>query len=163
MSNVEDRPTRSVEYSKTENVHILKYQDINGIGRLFGGTLMSWIDETGGTAAMRHAGCPVTTAAVDNLQFKHGAKKQDIVVVEAKLTYVGNTSIEVRCDTYVETLGGMRYHINQAYLTYVAMSENGEPRRVPYALEIKTETEKAEWEGAIKRTEMWKKRRSEGF
>ncbi|BBF44090.1 acyl-CoA hydrolase [Lachnospiraceae bacterium KM106-2] len=153
---------KSTEDSLTEHVQLLMPRHINGAGRLFGGQLMEWIDVVAGVVARRHAGCNVITAAVDNLQFKAGAHLDETVVLRGKITYVGNTSMEVRVDTYVEDFAGMRRPINRAYLVMVALDENDKPVRVP-RLEIKTEAEKAEWEGAIKRNEFRKTRRAEGF
>ena len=39
--------------------------------------------------------------------------------------------MEIRVDTYVETLDGIRYPVNRAYLTLVAVDENGKPTKVP--------------------------------
>ena len=44
---------------------------------------------------------PVTTASVDELSFLHAANIDDTVVLAARVTYVGRTSMEVRVDTYV--------------------------------------------------------------
>ena len=65
---------------------------------------MQWIDEMAGIVARRHAGTIVTTACVDNLNFKAGAYLGDVVVLIGKMTYVGKTSMEVRIDTYVEAV-----------------------------------------------------------
>ena len=127
----------------------------DGTGRLYGGRLMEIIDEVAGIAAVRHCGGNVTTAAVDNLQFKHGAFLNDIIVVIAKLTYVGRTSMEVRVDTYVEDKEtGMRRSINRAYFTEVCVDDNGRPIPVRYGLLYETESEKAEKEFAEKRRRM---------
>ena len=155
---------KDVSDSTTEWTRIIKYEDINGENRLFGGRLMEWIDELAVTVAIRHSGNPVTTAAVDNMQFKQGAKLNDIVVLIGKITHVGRTSMEVRVDTYVEDYRtGMRHVLNRAYLTEVCIDDDDTPVLVPYGLNVKTESEKAEWEGAEKRIELRKQRRREGF
>ena len=61
---------KRVSDSYTEQIHILMPQHINGYKRLFGGVLMEWIDVLAAVVARRHANCNVTTASVDNLQFK---------------------------------------------------------------------------------------------
>ena len=67
----ENRPMKTVEDSRTEQVHLIMHQHLNAGGRLFGGMLMQWVDEVSGVVAMRHCGTyRVTTEAVDNLQFK---------------------------------------------------------------------------------------------
>lgn len=146
---------KHVADSLTEWSCCLQHKDINGTGRLYGGRLMEIIDEVAGIAAVRHCGGNVTTAAVDNLQFKHGAFLNDIIVVIAKLTYVGRTSMEVRVDTYVEDKEtGMRRSINRAYFTEVCVDDNGRPIPVRYGLLYETESEKAEKEFAEKRRRM---------
>ncbi len=92
--------------SRTEQVQILMPGQINGQYRLFGGHLMEWIDVVAAVVARRHSGYEVTTACVDNLQFKAPAFVNDTIILVGKMTYVGKTSMEVRVDTYVEALSG---------------------------------------------------------
>jgi acyl-CoA hydrolase len=153
---------KRVEDSFTEQIQLLMPQHINGNGRLFGGKLLEWIDIVGGVAARRHSGCNVITAAIDNLQFKEGAYVNDTLVLIGRITYVGNTSMEVRVDTYVEELSGIRRPINRAYMVYVALDSEGKPIRVP-RLRIETENQRGEWEGALKRNELRRIRRKEGY
>ena len=153
---------KRVKDSIAEHVQILMPQHTNGSDRLFGGQLMEWIDIVAGVVARRHSECNVTTAAIDNLQFKEGAFKNDTLVLVGRITHVGNTSMEVRVDTYVEDLSGVRKPINRAYLVMVAVDENGLPTKVP-GLIIESEAEKAEWEGGKKRKEFRKSRRSNGY
>ena len=165
MENMEsERKTKKVSDSLTEVTKLLQYKDINGYDRLFGGRLMEWIDEAAGIAALRHCGGEITTACVDTLQFKHAAYLHDLVVIIAKVTYVGRTSMEVRVDSYVEDCKtGMRYLINHAYLTEVHVDSDGKPQPIEYGLELTNEVERAEWEGARKRIAIRKTRQAEGF
>ena len=153
---------KRVEDSMIEQVHKLRPTHMNGMGRLFGGQLMSWIDEVACLVGNRHSQANVITASVDNLRFIRGAYVNELIVMIAKMTYVGHTSMEVRVDTYVESMDGMRSPINRAYLTIVAVDENGKPCEVP-GLIIETEAEKAEWQAGQKRREMRMVRRKEGF
>ena len=153
---------KRVEDSQTENTFLVMNKHINCYGRLFGGVLMQWIDEMAGIVARRHAGTIVTTACVDNLNFKAGAYLGDIVVLIGKLTYVGRTSMEVRIDTYVEELDGTRRMINRAYEVMVALDENDNKVEVP-GLIVETASEKSEWEGGEKRYVLRKERRREGY
>lgn len=158
-----NRPEKSVKESTTEQIHLLMYEHINGENRLFGGQLVSWIDEVAGTVAKRHTGMKVTTASIDSLQFKQPAYLDDLVVIIGHITYVGNTSMEVRVDTYVESLDGLRHPINRAYLTMVALDENSRPCQIPYGIKIETESQRGDLEGALKRIELRKQRQKEGF
>ena len=156
------RKMKRVEDSRTENTYLIMNKHINSYGRLFGGVLMQWIDEMAGIVAHRHAGTIVTTACVDNLNFKAGAYPGNTVVLIGKMTYVGRTSMEVRIDTYVEDSQGMRKMINRAYEVMVALDENDNKVEVP-GLIVETEAEKAEWQGAEKRYALRRERRIEGY
>ena len=83
-------------------------------------------------------------------------------MVRGHLTYVGNTSMEVRVDTYREALDGTRTMINRAYVVMVALDEEGKTRPVPGLL-TEGERARAEWEEAKKRNEFRRLRRKEGF
>ena len=151
-----------MEDSRTENTYLIMPKHINGYGRLFGGILLQWIDEVAGIVAHRHAGSIVTTACVDNLNFKAGAYLGDTVVLIGRMTYVGKTSMEVRVDTYAEDADGTRRMINRAYEVLVALDENDKKIEVPVLI-VETEAQRAEWIGGEKRYELRKQRRKEGF
>ena len=153
---------KSVLDSLTEQVHIVRSGHINGYGRLFGGTLMQWIDELSGIVCRRHSGMTVTTASIDNLSFEAPAFQDDMVVLVGRLTYVGTTSMEVRVDVYVEDMQGIRSIINRAYIVMVAIDENGQPVPVP-GLDLETENERYEWQSGEKRYQLRKTRRKEGY
>ena len=153
---------RKVAESRVETVHMVRPNHLNAAGRLFGGILMQWLDDVAGLVAKRHTRSNIITASVDNLRFIQGAYQKDVIVIIGKATYVGNTSMEVRVDTYVENMDGMRRPINRAYFTMVALDGNDKPKRVPRLI-LESEEEKAEWEAAKKRREMRIKRKEEGF
>lgn len=153
---------RRVEDSLTEQTYLLMPKHSNGYGKFFGGKLMEWIDEMAGIVSRRHCLTETTTAAVDNLNFKASAKTGDMIVLRGRITYVGRTSMEVRVDTYVEELTGIRKMINRAYIVMVSVDENQMPMPVPGLL-LEKEAEKAEWEGGQKRYELRKERRTAGF
>ena len=156
------RPEKRVEDSLTEQQYLICHAHINHYGRLFGGNLLKWIDELAGIVAIRHCGSIVTTAAIDNLQFKAPAYAGDMIVLQGVMTYVGRTSMEVRVDTFREGMDGSREMINRAYIDMVAIDCKGQPKEVP-ALLIETESQRAEYEAAQKRRAMRKQRRVEGF
>lgn len=126
---------RRVEDSITETVHIVRPNHLNGANRLFGGILMQWIDEVAGIVAKRHAKMNVTTAAVDNLTFLKGAYQNEMVIIVGKMLSVGNTSMRVQVDTFVENRQGDRKPINHAIFCMVALDENDKPVRVPRLME----------------------------
>ena len=153
---------KAVSDSRIEQVYQVRPEHLNGAGRLFGGKLMEWIDELAGLVGIRHAQQDVITASIDNLKFIRGAYLKDIIVLIGRVTFVGRTSMEVRVDTYIESIEGIRKPINRAYLTLVAIDAQGNPVEVP-GLILETEAQKAEWEAGIRRREMRRQRREEGF
>ena len=154
---------KMVGEAKAVATHMLRHEDINGSNRLFGGRLMEWVDDVAGIAARLQCGGNVTTAAIDTLEFRHPAYLNDIVVIEAWVTHVGNTSMEVRADTYVvDPATNERTMINHAYLTEVCVDEDGHPTPVPWGLVANNEEEHLECDGARRRAEIRKMRRAEG-
>ena len=140
--NIEEK---AVSESLVETVHIVRPNHLNGANRLFGGILMQWIDEVAAIVAKRHCNGNVTTASVDNLTFLHGAYNNDMVVIKGKMTWVGNSSMEVCVDTYVENRQGERNRINNAHFILIALDDNNKPVRVP-RLTLQTEDEHLAWE-----------------
>ena len=157
---MEEMAKKRVKDSETEQSYLLMHRHINGYGRLFGGQLVAWIDELAGLVGRRHCGHEITTACIDNLNFKHPAFLNDTVVLVGRVTYVGRTSMEVRVDTYVEELAtGIRKMINRAYVVMVAIDENGRALPVP-GLILESPEQEAEWEGGKRRYELRKERGS---
>lgn len=149
---------KKVSESRTEQQYLIRPSHINHYGRLFGGQLLYWIDELAGIVAIRHSGTIVTTAAIDNLQFRAPAYEGDMIVLQGQVTYVGRTSMEVRVDTFTESLNGSRQMINRAYIDMVAIDGEGKPVEVP-GLIPETEEEKREYEAAAQRRAQRKERR----
>ena len=139
----------------TSSVQIVLPQHCNGYEkpRLFGGQMMAWIDIVGAVAARRYSQRPVTTVCVDHLSFIAPAYLNDTVVQEARVTWTGRTSLEVRVDSYVERLDGTRDRINRAYAVFVALDGEEKPAPVPPFVP-ETEEEKAEYRAALERREI---------
>lgn len=145
--------------SLTTDVEILMPSNLNGYERLFGGQLMQWIDVVAAVAARRHSGCEVTTACIDYLEFLSPAYVNETLLLEARLTCVGTTSMEVRVDTFVEALGGEKRRVNRAYIVMVALDPmTHKPTPVPPLL-LETEEDRIEWEAGLERMKARKARK----
>lgn len=153
---------KTVADSRTEQTHMLRYQHLNGQGRLFGGILMQWIDELAGIVASRHAGCDVTTASVDNLIFRRPGYLNDVLLLSGRITFIGKTSMEVSVDTYTVKRNGERHLINTAYCVMVATGDDGRAVPVP-PIQLEGPEEHEEWERGKRRYELRKTRRKEDF
>jgi uncharacterized protein (TIGR00369 family) len=107
-------------------------QNANSYGNVHGGVIMKMVDEAGALVAIRHARAPVVTVAVDSMSFMKPIYVGSLVMCEAELTYVGNTSMEVRVQVRTENpLTGDTTLTNTAYLVYVALGDDGKPTTVP--------------------------------
>lgn len=122
---------KRVTSSQTEQIHVVVPQHLNGRGTLFGGQLAFWIDEVGGVTASRYCRCTVTTAAIDNLRFREPVFQNELLVLLGRVTFTGETSMEVRVDSFAENLSGQRRLINTAFVIMVALGEDGRPCTVP--------------------------------
>ena len=141
---------KRVADSMVEIAHVVRPVDLNNAKRLFGGTLMAWIDEAAVIVAKRHTNMNVTTASVDHLSFLRAAHMRDVIVIIGKITYVGNTSMEVKVESFVEHINGERELVNRAYLTMVGLDDDGKPANIP-GLILETEEEAREFEQAKQR------------
>ena len=145
---------RYVSDSLTEQVFVVMPQHLNGFGKLFGGQLAAWIDVIAGVVAIRHCRMKITTAAIDNLQFRESVGQNELVVMKGRMVHVGVTSMEVRVDSYVEhTATGEQRLINTAFVIEVALDEDGRPKPVPPLIPV-TKNEKRDFEAGAKRRKM---------
>jgi acyl-CoA hydrolase len=133
--------SKTVSDSKAIMTQTVFPNDVNNNGTLYGGRLLYWIDMLGGIVARRHCRRNIVTASIDSLNFLSPINQRDIVSLEAFINYVGRTSmeIEVRVKSEDPVSGDLRKTC-RAFLTYVAMDENGHPVEVP-RLELETEEE----------------------
>ncbi len=137
--------------SQVEMTELVIPNDTNLLGNLLGGRLMHWIDIAGAMAASRHSNRVVATVAVDSLDFRHPVRMGELVTLKAKLTWVGRTSMEVTVNVYSENVKtGEVIKTNKAYMTYVALDDEGKPTPVP-PLIPETDEEKEDYIKAEKR------------
>lgn len=129
---------------RTQN--LVHYDQTNFLGRLHGGDMLRLLVDTGMISAMKVAKGTSVIASLDNVQFKKGVSLGDIIEVEAKVTYVGNTSMEVEMTAYRD-----REVIVAASGVYVKIDENFRPSPVKEKIEATTEEEKAIVNNALKR------------
>jgi acyl-CoA hydrolase len=121
--------------------HVMMPQDANPAGNIHGGVIMKHIDEAAGVVAFRHTRSNVVTAAIERLEFHHPVFIGNLLTLKASIHMVGNTSMEigVRAETEDLFTGEVRHTVS-AYLTYVALDEEGRPKKVlPLILESEGE------------------------
>ena len=142
---------KKVSDSRSQRVQVVFPNDVNSYGILYGGRLLDWIDELGGIVAQRHCRKNVMSASIESLDFLNPIYERDIVILDGWLNYTGKTSMEVEIQvTSEKPLTGKKSKTCRAFLTYVAVDENGKPTDVP-PLITKTESEKIRYQQALER------------
>jgi len=106
--------------------------DANSAGFVHGGMVMRLCDEAAGLAALRHCGRRIVTAAMDRMTFLHPVHVGELVTCRAKVNAVWRTSMEVGVRVEAENVrDGKIRHSSTAYLTMVAVGDDGRPMPVP--------------------------------
>jgi acyl-CoA hydrolase len=122
-----------------------------GAGVMFGGIMMQWIDVCAGVAAMRQAGGGVVTASIDRLDFITPVHLGEVVILQAQVNWTGKTSMEVGCRVETENpRTRQRLYTTKAYLTFVAIDDQGHPRPVP-PLSLETDDDRRRHADGIRR------------
>lgn len=153
-------PKRCRESRIVKTSHVMP-PDTNLHDTLFGGKLMSYIDDVASLSATRHSRRPVVTASTDSVDFLTPITPKDSVCLESCVISTGETSMEVFVKVIAENLySGERRIAATSFLTFVALDENKKPVPVPGIIPD-TEEEKKLNAMAPGRAEMRKVRRKE--
>ncbi|MGP7819214.1 acyl-CoA thioesterase [Niallia sp. 01092] len=106
--------------------------DTNNHNSLFGGKLMSYIDDVASISASRHSRSDVVTASTDSVDFLFPIKPTDSVCLQSFVSHTGRSSMEVFVKVIAENLKtGERKLAATSFLTFVALNDNGKPKQVP--------------------------------
>jgi acyl-CoA hydrolase len=143
---------RTVAESQTQLVNWMGLQDANSAGFIHGGTVMKLCDEAAGAAAVKHSRCRVVTAGVDRMAFMTPIHVGELVTFSASVNAAWRTSMEVGVRVDAENpRTGERRHTNSAYLTMVAVDEDGRPVEVPPLIAETPEQKAREAEAQVRR------------
>jgi acyl-CoA hydrolase len=142
---------RTVAHSMVEMVELVLPNDANPLGNILGGRVMHLIDVAGAIAAKRHSRRVVVTASVDYLDFVHPIRVGQLIRLQAFVTRAFRTSMEVEVRVFREDFktGDLR-QTSAAFLTYVALDDDGKPVPVP-PLILKTAEERRRHREALRR------------
>jgi acyl-CoA hydrolase len=124
----------------------------NTAGYVHGGAIMRLCDEVAGIAAVRHSGRRVVTAAMDRMTFLHPVFVGNLVTVRATVNAAWRTSMEVGVRVESEVVStGERLHTSTAYLTMVALDEEGQPAEVAPTAPETADEERRQREAQLRR------------
>lgn len=149
--------TVPMSQSRTIQTHLVLPPDTNHHETIFGGRVLSYIDEIGAITAMKHCNMPVVTASIDSVDFLSSARVGDVLEMEAIVTSTGRTSMEVYVRVQsMNLLTGETKLTTESFLTFVAIVE-GKPMLVP-GIVPETEDEQRLFESGPARREHRKQR-----
>lgn len=103
-------------------------RDTNQYGTIFGGVVLSWIDQAGFVEARRHGLHRWVTASIERVDFKAPVLLGDIVSLWTRVERFGTKSITVCVEVEAERFhGAATVAVTQAHLTMVAVDPAGRP------------------------------------
>jgi acyl-CoA hydrolase len=134
--------------------------DANVAGNVHGGLILRLCDDVAGIAAVRHSGARVVTAALDRMTFLHPVYVGNLVTVKATVNAAWRTSMEVGVRVEAENVRtGEITHTSTAYLTMVALDEDGRPSTVPPAEPETADEQRRAREAQLRRDNRLEERR----
>ncbi|MFB6110790.1 MAG: acyl-CoA thioesterase [Halodesulfurarchaeum sp.] len=118
--------------SRITNRWVVRSSHANHLGTAHGGSIVKWMDEVGGMAAVRFAGKWCVTAHMDSVDFLQPIQVEDAVRVEGYVYEAGETSVRVYVEAFREDMRtGEGDLASEAHIVYVAVDEDGDPSPVP--------------------------------
>ena len=125
------RQTVSVEATNVEMTQIVLPSHANNHGTVFGGQMAAWIDVCAAVSAQRFARKAVVTASIDEIHFVQPVRRGMVVILKARVNQSWGTSMEVGVRVEAEDpRTGDTAHCCTAYLTFVAINDDGKPSQV---------------------------------
>ncbi|WP_407050269.1 acyl-CoA thioesterase [Methyloraptor flagellatus] len=106
--------------------------DTNANGDIFGGWVLSQMDQAGGIAGVERAQGRVVTIAVDAMTFIRPVKVGDVLCVYTSVEHVGRTSMKIHIEAWARRfMTNHREKVTVATFTFVAIDDDGRPRPIP--------------------------------
>ena len=122
---------KPVSYSRLETRHMPQPDESNTHGVMHGGRTLYHLDIACGMTATRHAGTRVVTVSVDRMDFKSPIYMGEVLLYKTSVNMVHRSSLEIGARIEAENMRTMETrHVGTAYLSFVALNENGRPTPV---------------------------------
>ena len=146
--------------SRTIQTKLILPPDTNHHHTIFGGKVLSYIDEIAAITAMKHAKSEVVTASIDSVDFVSPAYAGEVLELEALVTSTGRSSMEVYVRVTCKNLITSEERLTtESFITMVAINGQGKPTEVPPVFP-ETEMEKRLFETGPQRREHRKAKRA---
>lgn len=151
---------KSPEESHAEVIIRMFPSDANPAGNVFGGEILKHIDMVAGIVAQRHSQSNAVTVSMDSVNFIKPVYVGNVLKLNARINYIHNSSMEIEVKAEAEDIvTGIRTITGTAFVTFVALDNNGKPTPVPKLL-LKTDDDRTKFEeGKLRMEERLKNRK----
>ncbi|MCK6440806.1 MAG: acyl-CoA thioesterase [Planctomycetes bacterium] len=123
--------------------HIIRSEDLNMHGSLFGGKMLSLMDNCAAITAMRHSKRGCVTVSISDVSFLAPVRMGNIVTLRSRLHFTARSSMELLCTAVREDhVSGDLKEVCRAYFTFVAIDSDNQSVPVP-PVELETAEDRA--------------------
>uniref|UniRef100_A0A8C5S498 Acyl-CoA thioesterase 11 n=1 Tax=Laticauda laticaudata TaxID=8630 RepID=A0A8C5S498_LATLA len=131
--NRECNVTIPAEKTRVESVELILPPHANHQGNTFGGQIMAWMENVATIAASRLCNAYPTLKTIEMFQFREPSQVGDRLLFKAIVNNAFKNSMEVGVcvEAYRHDMELRRRHINSAFMIFVVLNENGQPRILP--------------------------------
>jgi acyl-CoA thioesterase YciA len=106
--------------------------DTNANGDIFGGWVLSRMDQAGGIAGVERARGRVVTIALEGMKFIRPVRVGDVLEVFTEVESIGRTSMKIHVEAWANRFQTHdREKVTDATFTFVAIDDMGKPRVIP--------------------------------
>jgi acyl-CoA thioesterase YciA len=136
MADATAREARRTEAAEPRGVLTVRVSampaDTNANGDIFGGWVLSRMDQAGGIAAVERAEGRVVTIALDAMIFIRPVRVGDVLEVYTEVESIGRTSMKVHVEAWARRFRtSVHEKVTDATFTFVAIGEDGRTRPIP--------------------------------
>ncbi|MFN6945692.1 MAG: acyl-CoA thioesterase [Cytophagaceae bacterium] len=148
------RKQKFAKDSRVIKAEMVLPNDTNPLNNLMGGRMMHLMDVVSAISAQKHSNRVVVTASVDNVSFSHPIKLGNVITLTSQVTRAFSSSMEVYIEVYAEDFStNSRIKTNEAFFTFVAVDQGGNPIDVPELIP-ESDEEKKLYDGALRRRQL---------
>jgi acyl-CoA thioesterase YciA len=132
------KPTKKEKYMELISSHICKASEIGIHGNMFGGTMMSLIDEASAVYASQICDTPkIVTIKIDELVFKEAVKVGNLLKIYGKVIDFGTTSVTLYIEVRKHNVyTGQQQTVTHTNIKFVRIDEDG--KAIPISVRVKS-------------------------
>jgi len=127
-----DHSPKTSDETEAILTHIVRAEDMNMHGSLFGGKMMAFMDTCAAIAAMRHGGRNCVTARIGHVSFTAPVRMGHILELRSRVVFTARSSMDIHVSAMREDhVTGDRKEVCSAYFTFVAIDGDQQPVTIP--------------------------------